>query len=459
MKKLTALILILSLTLPLLFACAPAVSGDDTGKSGNTEGTGQNGGGETAPDGAGDSPGVSVPVNDWYKIDDTFDMDPSYIQSTSISHPLYATDETVYMYHPDEGLIMFIDKATGIWAPLCGKPECLHNDETCGAYVGSSCYALRVYDGKLYWLQGIKEFGFPFRLVRCGLDGTSRETVWTVDVSSSKSSFNYNEFFSDLSSVFIHRGYIYFTSCGLIVVDGESRGRFRVAAMPIDGGEPFMILDTETDEGYNAPRCCTVPLDDDVYIMLFSGSGRDLLNDIWGTERLEFYKWNSETKKTEELIVYDNDTPMVSVEAQGFLPVRDDGIYFQKVLEYQRDDGEYDSCVTVCKYSFETGEIEDVVPRLHDGDFDSFFFMSFTKDYILGYSWGTAYVFDYEGNLVAVKENLTEYEYPSVNVVGADEKYIYYYFSIMPMFNEGLEKEKNFFLSVPLGGGELIRVE
>ena len=68
-----------------------------------------------------------------------YDADPSFIHafSTIGNHVLCRTESTAFACTGSlsKGTIKYLDKATGICLPLCGKPECLHDNDTCNAYV------------------------------------------------------------------------------------------------------------------------------------------------------------------------------------------------------------------------------------------------------------------------------------------------------------------------------------
>ena len=464
MKKLTLLILVLSLTLPLLCACA------NTGDGGNDTSDG----GEPAftlplpslndPDEPETETETPTLPEYGYLADAKFDtdeflpeydMDMSFIQHSSVFYPMCATDEKAFAYLYESGLIVTIDKATGDSAPLCTKSDCVHNGIECDAYVGDSCYGLRVYEGRLSWVAGIWEYGTPLQFVSCDLDGTDRRSE-ILD----NGSYDYCAFFQNFSydmSVFIHRGYIYFAGMYTMAFAGmpEYPNRYTVATMPI-GGTPVIIFQETTLED-SAPLCYVKPVGNDLYIMVFREFERGLIDmynkssvpysrDSWGSEKLQFFRWSAKTREIEMLYESTFDTPMLSVDSKSFLPVPEDGIYFQKIREYQREDGTYDSTATLCKYSFETGEAEDIA-ALCDGDFDSFFRVSFTDDYIVAQSYGNMYAFDYEGNLALKHELLSEYESPLLEVAGADGEYIYYYCET---------DEESFYLAVPrVGGGPM----
>ncbi len=296
-----------------------------------------------------DSNGFAVFPEGNYLADPKFDTDeflPDYDADLSFMQPfstvrssqgtVCTTDDTVYVYDPKNYRILYVDKATGIWGPLCGKPECTHTSSSCNAYI-SSPDALRVYDGMLYWC------GW-----RMKLDGTDRERgTWNN---------NLDKIHNNPEAV-IHRGYVYtaggdhmYTSVG-----AKSRAVINVTAM--DGSESFNLL-TKPLPGEGA-SCMIRPVGNDLYIEIFSfffADESDTDSEFYTVA--EFYRWSSKTRKAELLFTIDgSDAAAISIssEAQAFLPVPGDGIYFSGL---KRKDGRV--FPGAFKYSFETGEITEL---------------------------------------------------------------------------------------------------
>ena len=104
--------------------------------------------------------------------------------------------------------LCYYDKTKKISDVLCGKPECLHNDETCGGYAGFGCMpGLFLYDGKLHWIgYAVDQTGKrsnDFALYRCNPDGSNREQVIIMDGEDIFHTYSPQEFY-------LHRGYLYF---------------------------------------------------------------------------------------------------------------------------------------------------------------------------------------------------------------------------------------------------------
>ena len=122
-----------------------------------------------------------------------------------------------------------LDLPSGIVTPLCAKPECRHNSDSCNAWLGFT-YSLQLYEGRIWFNDG-------YDIYRMDLDGRNRETVATIDKEL---------FFGDTGAsgdIFFHRGYIIHAMTGETVEGGEWAEEVRVYALPTDGQqEPEVIM-------------------------------------------------------------------------------------------------------------------------------------------------------------------------------------------------------------------------
>lgn len=83
-------------------------------------------------------------------------------------------------YYGWEKLIYFCPRGGDAFRPLCGKPNCKHEDANCNAwYHGLS---LGYYDGSLYAVDTIAR-PHKIEVVKMNLDGTDHRVVTEVDVS------------------------------------------------------------------------------------------------------------------------------------------------------------------------------------------------------------------------------------------------------------------------------------
>ncbi len=75
-------------------------------------------------------------------------------------------------------LLYFCPRGGDTFYPLCGKPNCQHNDKNCNAYFDGSPFGFGYYDGAIYALD---YSGFESKLIKLNLDGTDHSVVKTLD--------------------------------------------------------------------------------------------------------------------------------------------------------------------------------------------------------------------------------------------------------------------------------------
>ncbi len=331
-------------------ALSPIDTADLSGSGADTAdapGTAEQGG---SSDPADDNYGFAVFPEGNYLADPKFDTDeflPDYDADPSYIHPfttiwdlngrVCSTDDTVYAYDPETCRILYVDKATGIWGPLCGKPECLHTNSDCNAYISSAPDAMRVYDGMLYWS------GW-----RMKLDGTDRERgPWTDNLDKIRNT----------GCAFIHRGYVYTAGGDHMYTSIGAKSRVSINVTAMDGSESFNLLTKPLPGG--GADCMIQPVGNDIYIELHSIFFADESDpDSFTYTVTEFYRWSSKTRKAELLFTCDGsdaDGISKSAETRDFMPVPGDGIYFPGD---KKKDGR--TFIGMYKYSFATGEITEL---------------------------------------------------------------------------------------------------
>ena len=241
-------------------------------------------------------------------------------------------------------MLYYFDRETGISGPLCGKPECLHNDRSCNAHLGNSgVYALASCNGQLYWITmgngpGLTNIG---HLYSENYDGTDRQLVRDLDDGIFGA--------SRPTAVHFHRGYVYVISQPGEIVNGERQYRNRIAAYPIDSGEEgFVVLDEEV--GFSSINAQLYG--DSMFILTIDKSENSY--------PFTFRKWNTETHEMETL--FDG--------APSFSPgndfwATDEGIYLEGTVigSHTVDAGGNDAWErNVYFYNFSTGEFETRFP-------------------------------------------------------------------------------------------------
>lgn len=112
-------------------------------------------------------------------------------------------------YFMGNSYLYFVDKETMQSTILCGKPECLHQDQNCNAYLGNISH-ITYYDGKLYYAAG-QEQGIPgvdegvWNLYAMNADGTQKTKVLTLRAEN-------EGFYSNPTQFVIHKGQVLFLS-------------------------------------------------------------------------------------------------------------------------------------------------------------------------------------------------------------------------------------------------------
>ena len=449
MKKNITLLLALALALTLLTSCELMVPGPterpSIGLSGET--------GEPSPAGSAGSAvenyGFTVFPEGNYLADKKFDTDEflpgydsntSFVQqaSTCFGKALCQTEDTVYSCIGASGgtLIMYMDKATGISGPLCGKPECLHNSSSCNAYIARWTDGLSVYDGKLYWVDSRST------IMRMNLDGTDRETVDQLAGGS----------FAHVKqdpTVFFHRGYVYMIGTDHnVVVNGEAKNMASIRAQSLDGKESFSILERTLD--CRGSFCMAKAVGNDLYIMLYAFDYADPQDFGSYYRTVELYRWDSRTRQVEFLAGTQTEPGgKTDIERFSFQPVPGDGIYIEYYYEdhYLSEEPE-DFSANIYKYSFETGAFEEGVWL------DGYALLYYTTEYVVVRTWeNTTALYDYDGNLLFT--SAPEGEHSVSTFMGVDDRFVYWRCHLSPR-DEGYEGHGEHYLAFPLDGGDVI---
>lgn len=266
------------------------------------------------------------------------------------------TEDTVYFVASDKiynealdysfssSMLYYMDKATGISGPLCGRPECGHDNDSCNAYLsGTSPYGFANYNGRLYWIADGKDY--KYYLYSAAYDGTDRQTV--RDLGGGLGAADDESLLrAPVIMTAFHRGYAYLTCNPGGIVDGEEKYRNYITAVSLDpGGEDFVILDEETTNWIDGR---TQLYGNSLYIFLLDRSKDD------GTSRL--LRWDIETHALETL--FDGNAPFAP---QVDFWVTEEGIFIQGTAfdgPFTDDNGNRAWKRSVYFYDFSTGEFE-----------------------------------------------------------------------------------------------------
>ena len=431
MKKLLVLTLVIIFALPFLFSCGG--NGDDDKDISDTEVTFDEDGFAIFPEG--DYLTDMKFATDEYLPD--YDADISFQNSLNYGDATVCSDsDTVYFtilkqveyptYVRIYTQIMYYDKNTAITSVLCGKPECMHDDDTCNAYISGFVYGFGIYDGKLYYIAD--DYSSKYNetcLFRMNLDGTAREKVKILD----------QETFMSGPYTLFHRGYIYILGDYEWIEDGEEKRRQYLIAEPLGDGETVTLFDTEegTSGKYSWVGARMAVSGKSIYLLL----GDDEFCDI--------YRWDAQTMQRETLCHLDATSLCWD---HGFLPVSD-GIYFS-VYDVNYDGSDFGRRGGICKYSYDTGELGEYIwPKTDDGR-DAELWPDLTENYIV--SWqGDFRVWDLSGNFIF--SSIDEIDFGSSSFMGADSENVYIWFNDI---DEETFTEYNIYVVVPLDGSDVV---
>ena len=127
-------------------------------------------------------------------------------------------------------LIYYYDKQSGISGPLCNRPNCLHNNENCQAYVyWTAAYTFSYYNHRLYWI-GREPGSSKDSLISMAEDGTDRREEITFE--------NFYFLENQPQCMTLHRGYMYW-QCeqNSLGTDGKPRTVAKIIAFDLSKRE------------------------------------------------------------------------------------------------------------------------------------------------------------------------------------------------------------------------------
>lgn len=257
-----------------------------------------------------------------------------------MSHDVCGTEDVVYFCSNSKPYIFYIDKATGITGPLCGKPECKHNSKDCNAYADPDC-GLSIYNDRIYWVErsGVKNIIFS-----CGLDGTDHRTEREMIEVLPKSMTNYY--------CFAGGGYLFYACVRKDVKDGKDIGNLYLLAIPLDpDGEETVILDEYAMPSKYADGYVTAKVfGDSLYIITDNPVDADSPDYVGNFGKYDFRIMRWDLKNHELETIYEE--PESDYRYHTAIYVDETGIYFNQTLAGRfKDTGIY-------KYTFGAEEPE-----------------------------------------------------------------------------------------------------
>ncbi len=97
-------------------------------------------------------------------------------------HSTHVTDNGVFFFSGDERLLKYEDWQSNAVYPLCAKPNCLHNSETCAAWFPADKMPPEAlyYDGEYLYFERTGEAGETI-FYRQNLDGSDRKQLFSQE--------------------------------------------------------------------------------------------------------------------------------------------------------------------------------------------------------------------------------------------------------------------------------------
>ena len=178
--------------------------------------------------------------------------------------------------------------------PLCSKPECEHNDKSCGAHLTSGDHSeLTVYGDKLYLYDRV---GNAANLYSFNPDGTGFTRVMALDSE-------YERFFQSMDLLGIYNGTVYRCGYGDRVEHSDVKKTMTLYSMPLGGEESTEILTVE-----NMTQAIERVCEDKLYCAVFTLIGKNEQED--NLFNLEIYCYDMSEGELEKL--YSGEVPFMA---------------------------------------------------------------------------------------------------------------------------------------------------
>lgn len=131
-------------------------------------------------------------------------QDQQYWYDSDGDLPMMDTEDGYYFMNGQ--FLYFRDKNSGETAPVCNKPECLHHDGTCNAYLPDT-RSLIYNSGKIYFLRDIYAESVTDTLFEMSVDGSKQKEL-----------ISFPEYVYQFA---IHRGYVYYITTDFGTISGK----------------------------------------------------------------------------------------------------------------------------------------------------------------------------------------------------------------------------------------------
>lgn len=198
-------------------------------------------------------------------------------------------------------LMMYCELSTGISGPLCGKPECTHDNPDCNAYIGYNSEndsimpdGLFVYDGRLYYtiMRTIEKEGEGLYLYSMALDGTGRKTEMKLG------DFAENRFPNQNNKSLMHRGYFFMCGGTPYIRDGEWVQREMLSVWSLKTQEKMVLFEWEDPRPGRITYSYIQAFQDQLYYLLTFPEEKDENKTEYS---LQLYKVELSTLSMEKL--------------------------------------------------------------------------------------------------------------------------------------------------------------
>ncbi len=246
------------------------------------------------------------------------------------------TDKGFYAVNAGSGNIDFIDCANKKAAPLCSRPECKHNDASCGAHFNNLTDVI-AYDGYIYAVAQSESDMMATSLYRLSPDGSERTELRELFRAEEENDASCSY------ELIIHRG------CGYMVINWQENNRSnkrkqslyrvpltgeeRTELFSFEGYEPLIhILFADADNIYFNASCydeadyaeltdndysldimtdeITEIKEPDGYSML-AGIDRRIYSMLRGDENIKVFSMDENGEDVKEMYTYDGAMPMI----------------------------------------------------------------------------------------------------------------------------------------------------
>lgn len=301
MKRITCLLFVCLMTLSLVCCGRGQVGPQETASPENTAAQHV-----TEAPKITDAPETHVPDHSYNK-----DTDFNKMLATNGNEASLLESEDVYYWKPYLGNLIYAEKDGSDYGPLCGRPECTHEDSSCDAHVAAYRF-MALTGGKLYYFNVDLWRQYPDAcgvICRMDLDGTNKEIVKPVPKPET--------LYGDGGTpqyVCFHRGILYLFYHANFMSDAEPMQPFMVYAFPLDGDEIKLIYDSGKDyhDGSIFPSGEFCYIQD--YVWNEAGEYKDKIlrwSSVTGETELlyegEDFRWIARYWVDEEGTVYTND--------------------------------------------------------------------------------------------------------------------------------------------------------